>query len=107
MSVSIQTRYPVSAGARGLLGARWRYDTVVKPSHNKNLTAALNQAEYNLKHSPAADDRHVGGIMYAVGEKFRIDQEDLFNAFYKKFNCSPLIFCINYKKSREGKPVQI
>lgn len=104
MSVGIQGKYPVSPGARGLMGARFRYDTVIKDHSSTMLTNAVDQLEHNLKHIPKTDYDHIDMLMQSICEKFRVEPDELHNAFVKKFNCTPDNYAIQYKKSREGKP---
>ena len=35
MSVGVQSKYPISAGARGLMGARFRYDKSVEENQKQ------------------------------------------------------------------------
>jgi ribosomal protein S18 len=107
MSVGIQSKYPISAGARSLMGSRWRYDRAVKDNVKQTLVNAVDQLEQNLKHIPKTDYDHINMLMQTICEKFRVEPAELHNAFVKKFNCSPDNYAIKYKKSREGKPINV
>ena len=107
MSVGIQSKYPISPGARGLMGARFRYDKSVETNHVQQSRAAVDQLEHNLKHIPKTDYDHINMLMQSICEKFRVEPKDLHNAFVQKFSCSPDSYAIQYKKSREGKPINV
>jgi len=107
MSVGLQSKYPISPGARSLMASRWRYDTAVKQNVQDSNTNALNSLEHNLKHIPQTDYESIDAVMQGLSEKFRIDPADLHRSFVKKFNCTPDQYAVNYKKSRQGQPVKI
>ena len=107
MSVPIQAKYPVSAGARGLMGARWRYDTVVKNQLTPIMSNALDHLESQLKKISFVTDQSVEQMLSDVCYKFRIDPEVMYQHFRKKYNCSPSVYALKYKKSRAGKPANI
>lgn len=107
MSVGIQGQYPVSSGARGLMGARFRYDTMITADLPAMLKNAVDQLEHNLKHIPKTDYDHIDMLMQHICEKFRVEPNKLHDAFIKKFYCSPDAYAIKYKKSREGKPINV
>jgi hypothetical protein len=107
MDVAIQGRFPISAGARSLMGSRWRYDTVLKQTNKNLLTNAVDRLEYGLRDLKNITSQSVGMAFDHVCQTFRIEPKILHNAFYKKFNCSPLQYSVNYKKSREGQPVKV
>ena len=107
LSVGIQSKYPISSGARSLMASRWRYDTAVKKNVSDSVIHAVDQLEHNLKYIPHTDYDAIDMMMQHICEKFRIEPRHLHNAFVKKFNCSPDKYAINYKKSREGQPVKI
>ena len=44
MSVGIQGRNPISAGARGLMAARWKYDKIVDAASNNTYYAQLSSS---------------------------------------------------------------
>lgn len=104
MSVGVQSKYPISAGARGLMGARFRYDKSVEENQKQTMMGAVEQLQHNLKHIPNTDYDHINMLMQTICEKFRVEPDDLHKAFVKKFNCTPDKYAIQYKKSREGKP---
>ena len=107
MSVGVQSKYPISAGARGLMGARFRYDKSVEENQKQTMMGAVEQLEHNLKHIPNTDYDHINMLMQTICEKFRVEPDKLHHAFVKKFNCTPDSYAIKYKKSREGQPAKI
>jgi len=107
MSIAVQSKYPVSAGARSLMASRWRYDVSVKENIKQSLTNAVDQLEHNLKHIPDTKYDAIDMLMQSICEKFRVEPKKLRSAFVKKFNCSPDKYAVNYKKSREDQPVKI
>ena len=107
MSVGIQSKYPVSAGARSLMASRWRYDTAVRQNVADSMKNAVDQLEHNLKYIPEVHDDGINSMIQHVCETFRIEPQRLHGAFVKKYNCSPHKYAVNYKKSREGQPVKI
>ena len=104
MSVGVQSKYPVSAGARGLMGARFRYDKSVEKNQKQTMMGAVEQLQHNLKYIPKTDYDHINMLMQKICEKFRVEPAKLHDAFVKKFNCTPDKYAIQYKQSREGKP---
>lgn len=107
MSLSVQSKYPVSAGARSLMASRWRYDVSVKENIKQSLANAVDQLEHNLKYVPNTKYDAIDMLMQSICEKFRIEPKKLHVAFVKKFNCSPDKYAVKYKKSREGQPAKI
>jgi hypothetical protein len=107
MSVGVQSKYPVSPGARGLMGARFRYDKSVEMDHKNQAKGAVAQLEHNLKHIPNTDYDHIDMLMKHICDKFRVEPKQLHNDFIQKFSCTPDEYAIKYKKSREGKPVNV
>lgn len=107
MSVGVQSKYPVSPGARGLMGARFRYDLAVKENLSQNMMGAVEQLEHNLKYIPNTDYNHIDMLMQTICKKFRVEPKNLHTAFVKKFSCTPDKYAVQYKKSREGKPVNV
>ena len=107
MSVGLQAKHPISAGARGLMGARFRYDKAVENNVKDIDKSAVDQLEFNLRSIPKTDYNHIDLLMRHICEKFRIEPSKLHKDFVKKFNCTPDAYAINYKKSREGQPAKI
>ena len=107
MSMGVQSKYPVSAGARGLMGARFRYDIAVKDNQKNTLTNAVDQFEHNLKYIPETNEDHINMLMSTICERFRVEPRQIYEAFVKKYNCNPRQYAVNYKKSREGQPVKV
>lgn len=107
MSVGLQSKWPVSPGARGLMGARFRYSKSVEDNHRDLAKGAVEQLEHNLKHIPKTDYESIDILMKHISEKFRVKPEQLHKDFVAKFSCTPDSYAIKYKKSREGQPVKI
>jgi ribosomal protein S18 len=107
MSVGVQSKYPISSGARGLMGARFRYDKSVETNHKDQAKGAVAQLEHNLRHIPIIDYDHIDMLMQHICEKFRVEPKQLHNDFVQKFSCTPDEYAVKYKKSREGKPVNV
>ena len=107
MSIGLQSKWPVSAGARGLMGARFRYDKALETNHKDMNKGAVDQLEHNLKHIPKTDYESIDLLMRHICEKFRIEPEKLHKDFVAKFSCTPDTYAIKYKKSREGQPIKI
>ena len=107
MSVGMQSKWPVSAGARGLMGDRFRYSKSVEENLKDIEKGAVDQLEHNLKHLPKIDYESIDILMKHIAEKFRIDPHKLHKKFVEKFSCTPDAYAIKYKKSREGQPVKI
>lgn len=104
MSVGVQSRFPVSAGARGLLGARWRYDQAIAKNAKMAVHNAVAQLENNLKSIERSNYNSVDHLVYDLCSKNNIEPAELRKAFKTKLNCSPKEFLIKYKESRKGKP---
>ena len=96
-----------SSGARGLMGARWRYNKSVEMDHKNQAKGAVDQLEHNLKHIPNTDYNHIDMLMRHISEKFRVEPNQLHNDFLQKFSCTPDEYAVKYKKSREGKPINV
>jgi hypothetical protein len=107
MSVGVQSKYPVSPGARSLMASRWRYDRAVEQNVSDSLKGAVDQLEHNLKYIPDTKFDSIDLLMQTICEKFRVEPKKLHDEFVKKFNCSPDKYAVNYKKSREGQPIKI
>jgi len=107
MSVGIQSKYPISPGARSLMGSRWRYEKSMEDNYVQQGRAAVDQLEHNLRHIPKTDYDHINMLMQSICEKFRIEPKDLHNKFVQKFSCTPDAYAVKYKKSREGKPINV
>jgi ribosomal protein S18 len=107
MSVGVQSKYPVSPGARSLMGSRWRYDKVAEIDHKNQAKGAVDQLEHNLKHIPHIDYNHIDMLMKHICEKFRVLPKQLHDDFVEKFSCTPDEYAVKYKKSREGKPINV
>jgi ribosomal protein S18 len=107
MSIGLQSKWPISPGARGLMGARFRYDKAVEGNLKDINKGAVDQLEHNLKYIPKIDFESIDLLMRHISEKFRVDPAKLHKDFVAKFSCTPDSYAIKYKKSREGQPAKI
>jgi ribosomal protein S18 len=107
LSVGLQAKHPIGAGARGLMGARFRYDKAVESNVKDLDKSAVEQLEFNLRNIPKTDYEHIDILMKHISEKFRVQPEKLHKDFVQKFNCTPDTYAVQYKKSREGQPAKI
>jgi ribosomal protein S18 len=107
MSIGLQAKHPISAGARGLMGARFRYDKAIESNVKDIDKSAVDQLEHNLRHVPKIDYDHIDILMKHICEKFRVQPAKLHKDFVQKFNCTPDVYAVQYKKSREGQPAKI
>ena len=107
LSVGLQAKHPIGAGARGLMGARFHYVGAVENNIKDIDKNAVDQLEFNLRNIPKTDYEHIDMLMTHISEKFRVQPAKLHKDFVQKFNCTPDDYAIQYKKSREGQPAKI
>ena len=89
MSTTIQGRQPISAGARGLMASRWKYDTIVKDAEGKNMSNAVARLASNLDGIEQTDYDSIDDAMRSISMAFQIDPKNLHNAFIKKYSLTP------------------
>lgn len=105
MSTTIQGRMPVSAGARGLMGARWRYDTIVKDSESKNLDNATALLANRLKDlDQGLDYDSIDKTMRSICEQHHIMPKELHDAFISRYNLTPDRYAAKMRHERKNKP---
>jgi hypothetical protein len=103
MSATVQGRHPVSAGARGLMGARWKYSKVVKEAELANLKNAVAALAQRVPEVEKVNYDSVDAVMQEICHKFNIDPHDLHNAFKNKYKLTPDAYSIKVKHERNNK----
>ena len=107
MSTTIQGRNPISAGARGLMGARWKYDTLVRGAEGENMIGAVARLADNLDDMEQIDYNSIDDVMQNISAAFQIDPKDLHNAFIKKYKLTPDAFAVKLRHDRANRPKSI
>lgn len=107
MSTTIQGRNPISAGARGLMASRWKYDTVVKNAEGKNINNAVARLESHLDKIEQTDYDSIDDAMQSISMAFQIDPKDLHNAFIAKYKLTPDAFAAKLKHDRQNRPKSV
>jgi len=107
MSTTIQGRHPVSAGARGLMAARWKYDTVVQGSDGKNMVNAVERLASTLDGAERTDYAGIDSMMQQICREFEVDPKDLHNAFIVKYKLTPDRYAVKLKYDRQNRPKSV
>jgi hypothetical protein len=107
MSTTIQGRNPISAGARGLMAARWKYDTIVKGVEGKNMIGAVARLASQLDDIEKIDYDSIDDLMRNISMTFQVDPKDLHNAFIKKYKLTPDMFAVKLKHERQNSPKSV
>lgn len=107
MSVSIQGRRPVSAGARGLMAARWKYDNIVRSAEPTNMKNAVARLASRLPEIEKIDYDSIDNEMQSICMAFQIDPKDLHNAFIAKYKLTPDRFSVKLKNDRQNRPKSV
>ena len=107
MSTTIQGRHPVSAGARGLMAARWKYDTVVQGSDGKNMVNAVERLASTLDGAERTDYAVIDSMMQQICREFEVDPTDLHAAFIAKYKLTPDSFSAKLKHDRQNRPKSV
>jgi len=107
MSTTIQGRRPISAGARGLMAARWKYDTVVKGVEGKNINGAVARLADHLDGIEQIDYDSIDSVMQSICMAFQVDPKDLHNAFIAKYRMIPDDYAKKLKKDRANRPKSV
>jgi len=107
MSTTIQGRNPISAGARGLMAARWKYDTIVRGVEGKNMVGAVARLASQLDDIEQIDYDSIDDLMRSVSMAFQIDPKDLHNAFITKYKLTPDAFAAKLKHDRKNRPKSV
>ena len=107
MSTTIQGRNPISAGARGLMAARWKYDTIVKGVEGKNMMGAVARLASQLDDMEQIDYASIDDVMQNISVAFQVDPKDLHNAFIAKYKLTPDAFAAKLKHDRQNRPKSV
>ena len=107
MSVGIQGRHPVSAGARGLMAARWKYDNIIDRTNDTNMSNAVARLVSQLGEIEKIDYSSIDDLMRDISMSFEIDPKDLHNAFIAKYKLTPDRFAAKLKHDRQNRPKSI
>jgi hypothetical protein len=107
MSVGIQGRHPVSAGARGLMAARWKYDKIIDGSNATNLKNAVARLASKLDDIENIDYASIDEVMRNISMSFEIDPNDLHNAFITKYKLTPDRYAAKLKHDRQNRPKSV
>jgi hypothetical protein len=107
MSTTIQGRNPISAGARGLMAARWKYDTIVKGVEDKNMIGAVARLADQLNDMEKIDYNSIDDVMQNISTAFQVDPKDLHNSFIAKYKLTPDDFADKLKHDRENRPKSV
>ena len=107
MSATIQARNPVSAGARGLVGARWKFRNNVQHAENMNMDNAVAALAAKLPDIEQVNYESVDQAIHEVCHRFQIDPKELHNAFIAKYKLTSERFSIKVKHERKNRPKSI
>ena len=107
MSTTIQGRNPISAGARGLMAARWKYDNIVGAKSKDNMIGAVDLLASELDNLEQIDYYSIDDLMQKIGAQFNIDTKDLHNVFIKKYKLTPDALALKLQKERKNRPKSI
>ena len=107
MSATIQARNPISAGARGLVGARWKYRNNVEEAEKMNMANAVASLAAKLPEIEQVNYESVDQVMQETCQKFQIDPKDLHHAFIAKYKLTPDRYSIKIKHERKNKPKSV
>jgi len=107
MSVGIQGRQPVSAGARGLMAARWKYDKIIDRTNDTNLKNAVARLASQLDEIEKIDYASIDELMRGISVDFHIDPKELHNAFIAKYRMIPDDYAKKLKKDRANRPKSV
>ena len=107
MSVGIQSRNPISKGARGLMAAKWKYDTIIRNSEKTNMKNALARFISRLEQNEKMDNGSINDIVQDVCYAFQIDPTDLYNEFVKKLNLTPTQYSAKINHDKKNRPKSV
>jgi len=107
MSTTIQGRNPISAGARGLMAARWKYDTVVRGVEGQNMNGAVARLADQLDNMEQIDYASIDDLMRGICGDFQVDPKDLHNAFIAKYKLTPDAVAAKLKHDRQNRPKSV
>lgn len=104
MSTTAQGQNPVSAGARGLMGARFQYDVNVKAAEGKNIAGAVDLLASRAPEVEQVTYDSIDQVMKEICTQFNIPPQLLHDAFIKRFNLTPDRYAVKVKHDRKSKP---
>jgi hypothetical protein len=107
MSTTIQGRNPISAGARGLMAARWKYDNIVRGVEGQNMNGAVARLADQLDSIEQIDYASIDDLMRSICSVFQVDPKDLHNAFIAKYKLTPDTFAVKLKHDRQNRPKSV
>lgn len=107
MSTTIQGRDPISAGARGLMGARWDYKRNVERVADMNMTNAVESLAHQLPEIEQVNYESVDAVMQKLCQKFQVSPGDLHKAFIAKYKLTPDRYSVKLKHDRKNRPKSI
>lgn len=107
MSTTIQGRSPVSAGARGLMGAKWNFRNNVKEAEQMNMANAVALLAAKLPEITHVNYESVDQVMQKICQTFHIDPKDLHHAFIAKYRLTPDRYSVKLKHEQKNKPKSI
>jgi len=107
MSVGIQGRNPISAGARGLMAARWKYDKIIDSAEPKNMKNCVERLASELDNIEKTDYDSIDELMQRLCREFEVNPKDLHNAFIKKYKLTPDAFAAKLKHDRQHRPKSV
>ena len=107
ISVGIQGRNPISSGARGLMGARWKYNKIIDAAENSNIIGATDRLASELDNVESTDYATIDDLMQRIGQQFQIDPKDLHNSFIKKYKLTPDAFAVKLRHDRANRPKSV
>lgn len=104
MSATAQGHNPVSAGSRGLMGARFKYDVNVKAAEGNNIAGAVDMLASRAPEVEQVTYDSIDQVMTEISTMFNIPPQLLHNAFIKRFNLTPDRYAVKVKHDRKSKP---
>lgn len=107
MSATIQGRNPVSAGARGLMAAKWKFRNNVDEAEKINMANAVESLAAKLPEIDHVNYESVDNVMQEICQRFQIDPKNLHHAFIKKYKLTPSSFSVRLKHERQNRPKSV
>lgn len=103
MSTSIQARNPVSAGARGLMNARWKYEVPALRADAANTTSAVEILASRLPDLDKVDYETIDILMKDICNRVNMTPDQLHTSFIKKYNLTPDAYAAKVKHVRNNR----
>ena len=104
MSTTIQGRNPVSAGARGLMAARWKYDNIVGEAEGKNMSNAVARLASKVVELPQINYHSVDDLMQHIAQSFEVNVNNLHKAFVEKYHVIPDDYAKKIQHQKKNSP---